>query len=47
MEKDPPLGQDASGDGRRRTQRVEAYTVVQPKYLLQIQHLFRLPSMAQ
>lgn len=43
MEKDPPWGRDTSGDGRTRMQLVEADTIVQPKYLLQILHLIRLP----
>jgi len=47
MEKDPPLGRDTSGDGRIRMQLVEAHTIVQPKYLLQMLHLFRLPRTAQ
>lgn len=47
MEKDPPLGRDASGDGRTRMRLVEAHTIVQPKYLLQILHLFRPPRTAQ
>lgn len=47
MEEDSLPGRDTSGSRRMRTELVEAHTVVQPKYLLQILLLFRVSKTAQ